>query len=82
MKFIKLFEDFTSNINDNFWKWFGNSKIVDTDGEPLVVYHGSKTMFDSFDDKKKGSGTDYGLRGRGFYFSTNINSSKAYGGNI
>jgi len=26
----------------NFWKWFGNSKVVDNQGRPLVVYHGSR----------------------------------------
>jgi hypothetical protein len=26
-----------------FKKWFGDSKAVDSDGKPLVVYHGSKT---------------------------------------
>ena len=25
-----------------FQKWFGNSKVVDTDGKPLVMYHGTK----------------------------------------
>lgn len=25
----------------NFWKWFGDSRVVDADGKPLVVYHGS-----------------------------------------
>jgi hypothetical protein len=25
----------------NFWKWFGNSKVVNEDGKPLVVYHGT-----------------------------------------
>jgi hypothetical protein len=25
----------------NFWKWFGDSKVVDEYGRPLVVYHGS-----------------------------------------
>ena len=23
----------------NFWNWFGDSKIVDKQGRPLVVYH-------------------------------------------
>lgn len=27
------------NINDNFWKWFGSSKII-KNGKPLVVYKG------------------------------------------
>lgn len=26
----------------NFWKWFGDSKVVDASGKPLVVYHGSQ----------------------------------------
>lgn len=28
----------------NFWRWFGDSKAVDKDGKPLVVYHGSPDM--------------------------------------
>ena len=33
----------TKNIldNPNFVKWFGNSKVSDSDGNPLVVYHGT-----------------------------------------
>lgn len=27
--------------NSNFLKWFGDSKVVDENGEPLVVYHGT-----------------------------------------
>lgn len=25
----------------NFWRWFGDSKVVDDQGRPLVVYHGT-----------------------------------------
>ena len=32
----------------NFWKWFGDSKVVDDQGRPLVVYHGSPLDFDKF----------------------------------
>jgi len=35
----------------NFWKWFGDSKVVDSEGRPLVVYHGTKADFSEF---KKG----------------------------
>lgn len=31
-----------------FKKWFGDSKVVGTDGKPLVVYHGTKADFDTF----------------------------------
>ena len=36
-----LYESINIADNPNFWKWFGNSKIVDEQGNPLVVYHGS-----------------------------------------
>ena len=36
-----------SNLNDNFWKWFGNSKVV-YNGKPLIVYHGSHNDFEEF----------------------------------
>lgn len=32
----------------NFFRWFGESKVVDADGNPLVVYHGTNDTFDVF----------------------------------
>jgi hypothetical protein len=34
--------------NPNFRKWFGDSKVVDENGEPLVVYHGTGSNFSVF----------------------------------
>ncbi len=31
-----------------FRRWFGDSKVVDANGEPLVVYHGTTADFDTF----------------------------------
>lgn len=31
-----------------FYNWFGDSKVVDEQGRPLVVYHGTSTEFDTF----------------------------------
>lgn len=31
----------------NFWRWFGDSKVVDEQGRPLVVYHGTLADFSS-----------------------------------
>jgi hypothetical protein len=39
----------------NFKEWFGDSKVVDANGEPLVVYHGTGASFDVFDKNKIGS---------------------------
>jgi len=30
----------------NFWRWFGESKAVDAEGRPLVVYHGTQSPED------------------------------------
>lgn len=32
----------------NFWAWFGESKVVDEQGRPLVVYHGTGVNFEEF----------------------------------
>ena len=45
------------------------SKVVDENGEPLVVYHRSREAFNIFDKEKIGSASDWGVFGRGFYFS-------------
>lgn len=35
----------------NFWSWFGDSKVVDAEGRPIVVYHGTEEEedFDLFE---------------------------------
>jgi hypothetical protein len=34
----------------NFYRWFGSSKVVDAEGRPLVVYHGTRESFDAPND--------------------------------
>ena len=36
----------TRTDTDAFREWFGDSKVVDENGEPLVVYHGTGSHFD------------------------------------
>lgn len=40
---ITISEDYTSSFKKrmNLLSWFGNSKVVDRDGNPLVLYHGT-----------------------------------------
>ena len=61
-----------------FKAWFGDSKVVDKDGKPLVVYHGSNITFSTFDDERIGSSTDRGKLGKGFYFSEDAAIASAY----
>lgn len=35
-----------------FKSWFGDSKVVDEAGEPLVVYHGTSEEFEAFDPER------------------------------
>jgi hypothetical protein len=63
-----------------FKAWFGDSKVVDGQGKPLVVYHGTKADIAEFDLSRAGTGTDSGGWGRGFYFSADPGYAGAYAG--
>jgi mRNA-degrading endonuclease HigB of HigAB toxin-antitoxin module len=52
-----------------FKKWFGASKVVDSDGKPLRVFHGTTADFSEFNPLKTGSASDAGWYGDGFYFT-------------
>jgi hypothetical protein len=62
-----------------FKKWFGDwendpenaSKVVDENGEPLVMYHGSNDL-DKFNEFKSNKGFDYN------FFSSDRNESSRY----
>lgn len=55
-----------------FQRWFGNSKVVDENGSPLVVYHGTTKEFTAFDRAKATSGR----YGAGFYFGSPTDASR------
>lgn len=59
-----------------FKRWFAGSRVVDADGKPLVVYHGTTADFAEFDRDKIVSG----VLGRGFYFAANPESTRTYSG--
>ena len=60
-----------------FKKWFGDwendpanaSKVVDSNGEPLPVYHGTTKEFTIFNKKELGTGTKATLGYLGFFFT-------------
>lgn len=72
---MKTYYEFLNEsiLNDNFWKWFGDSKVVDSNGNPLVVYHGTNKKFDSFNNKIKRNFTPGELISNDkFWFTDNI----------
>ena len=71
-----------------FKAWFGDwendpknaSKVLDENGEPLVVYHGTKNNFNKFSLEYTATNSgNLGFLGRGFYFATNQKDAKNYG---
>lgn len=78
-----------NNIIDtpNFINWFGDwktgkncSKVVDNDGIPLIVYHGTNAQFDEFKSEFMGqTGT---ALGQGFYFTSNKEEAGGFGTNV
>ena len=61
--------------SEEFKNWFGDSKVVNDKGEPLVVYHGTNNNFDTFSKDYQKSG----WLGKGFYFTTDKKLAKKYG---
>ena len=53
------------------------SKVVDENGEPMVVYHGSTAMFNEFRSKFIGHSTGT-ADGRGFYFTTDKSYAEGF----
>jgi len=73
-------EDWKKNGTESkaFKDWFGDSKVVDSSGKPLVVYHGTNGKFTEFNQK----GEKLTALGYGYYFTPNIDKAKQYGKNI
>lgn len=77
-----------SNVySDEFFNWFGDwiaeekdnvSKVVDENGEPLVVWHGTEDEFNTFDKSKIGSKRP-SFYGKGFYFTSDKEYSDFFG---
>lgn len=62
-----------------FKKWFGDSKVVDETGKPLVVYHGTNADFDTFDLGFENEGR---MLGDGVYLTNMQDKANKYGKNI
>lgn len=59
--------------NAQFAAWFGGSKIVDADGQPLTLYHGTNTTFNAFKVSR------YGAIGAGVYTTPKAGEAEIYG---
>jgi len=66
--------------NPAFRRWFQDSKVVDEDGKPLVVYHGTKYDFAAFDKSRLGSFTNHPTATLGFMFSPEPEIARQFAG--
>lgn len=58
----------------NFWRWFGDSQVVDSRGRPLVVYHGTETHgFNTFEQRGENDG---------YFFTTEKALAEGFAGNF
>lgn len=59
---------------DNFKKWFGKSQVMNINDEPLIVYHGGFSDFESF-DASRGETSQFG---RGVYLTSSARDASNY----
>lgn len=70
-----LFQQAPPVGSEAFKRWFGDSKVVDENGDPLVMYHGTQADFQFFEYGKIGSRFPVS---RGFYFTSRPSRASAY----
>lgn len=65
-----------ANSNEEILQY---SKVVDENGEPKVVYHGTAYDFNVFDESQSGKSTgNNGWFGKGFYFAPLKSNAHGY----
>jgi hypothetical protein len=66
----------TAKVGDTFSP--AVSKVVDKNGEPLVVYHGTGENFEQFDKDKLGTSTKHPTAKIGFYANANSKIAESF----
>lgn len=85
--FIRSIHDADSPVNSQFIdqtetkqlkRWFGKSKVVNEDGTPCIVYHGTSENFTAYDMSKGRANMDI----QGAFFSPYKEDAAGYGDNV
>lgn len=70
ISFIKVYkESIDYTLSDGFNEWFADSRVVDENGKPLKVYHGTSKSFDRFK-----------AAGDGIFFTNKESTAKSFTG--
>ncbi len=59
-----------TKFNAAFWKWFGDSKVTNSNGNPLTVYHGSRNIIEEFDIGMCEFGCHFGTKAQAEFIMT------------
>ena len=59
-------------------RWFDGSKVVDIEGKPLPVYHGTNQPIDKFSKERKGMNSSHPTAKTGFFFTDNPEIASDY----
>lgn len=63
---------------DAFKRWFGASKVVDKQGEPKILYHGTGEDFTVFDQGRSGSSARHNTAPLGIFMTGDRDTAQAY----
>ena len=63
---------------EDFGTWFADSKAVDKEGAPIVVFHGTDQGFETFDPTTQGQNTGAPSAKEGFFFTSKMRSAEYY----
>lgn len=68
-----------AKTDEAFKAWFGQSKVIDEAGKPLVVYHGTPNGgFSAFSHAERGTRTGHAAGDVGFHFTDSPSYAEAY----
>ena len=70
-RYITLLEKIIRQPSPELLSWFGDSKIVDRNGDPLIVYHGTRRSFDKFERRSESHDS-------GIFFTVNTEYAAGY----
>ena len=69
---------YANTQSESFKQWFKDSKVVDENGEPLLLYSGSSEKFDTFSKNYFFKGEGAMVYGAGFYFTNDPETAEGY----
>ena len=75
---VPLFSRRAQTETPEFKRWFGDSKVVDAEGRPMVVYHGTAADVTFFDTLALGTNTNARSARGGFFFAASPKVASGY----